>query len=256
MNETILANTGASLALQLRVKFGNLGFGCDITLTRSKSDKWAMIKVLLVDDHELVRTGIRRLLDDTTGIKVIGEAETGEQAFLEVKKLKPDVVLMDVNMPGIGGLEATRKLIQLDPSLKIIVVTIHSEQPFPTRLLEAGASGYLTKDCGINEIVNAIRTVCEGERYISSDVAQQMALTMLPGSSPSPFLSLSQREMQVMMMVTQGQNVQQISDKLCLSPKTVSTYRHRIFEKLSVENDVELTRLAIRHGMVDNEKSG
>ncbi len=215
-----------------------------------------MIKVLLVDDHELVRTGIRRLLDDTTGIKVIGEAETGEQAFLEVKKLKPDVVLMDVNMPGIGGLEATRKLIQLDPSLKIIVVTIHSEQPFPTRLLEAGASGYLTKDCGINEIVNAIRTVCEGERYISSDVAQQMALTMLPGSSPSPFLSLSQREMQVMMMVTQGQNVQQISDKLCLSPKTVSTYRHRIFEKLSVENDVELTRLAIRHGMVDNEKSG
>lgn len=214
-----------------------------------------MIKVLLVDDHELVRTGIKRLLDDTSGIKVVGEAETGEEAFVEVKKHKPDVVLMDVNMPGIGGLEATRKLLQVDPSLKIIVVTIHAEEPFPTRLLEAGATGYLTKDCGINEIVNAIRSVCEGERYISADIAQEIALNVMPGSNQSPFQSLSQREMQVMLMVTQGQNVQAISDKLCLSPKTISTYRHRLFEKLNVENDVELTRLAIRHGMIDNTKN-
>lgn len=214
-----------------------------------------MIKVFLVDDHELVRTGIRRLLDDTSGIKVVGEAETGEEAFVEVKKIKPDVVLMDVNMPGIGGLEATRKLLQVNPSLKIIVVTIHAVEPFPTRLLEAGASGYLTKDCGINEIVNAIRAVCEGERYISADIAQEIALNVMPGSPQSPFQTLSQREMQVMMMVTQGQNVQQISDKLCLSPKTISTYRHRLFEKLNVDNDVELTRLAIRHGMIDNAKS-
>jgi len=211
-----------------------------------------MIKVLLVDDHELVRTGIKRLLDDTSGIKVVGEAETGEEAFIEVKQHKPDVVLMDVNMPGIGGLEATRKLLQVVPGIKVIVVTIHAEEPFPTRLLEAGASGYLTKDCGINEIVNAIRAVCEGERYISADIAQEIALNVMPGSNQSPFQTLSQREMQVMMMVTQGQNVQAISDKLCLSPKTISTYRHRLFEKLNVENDVELTRLAIRHGMVDN----
>ena len=214
-----------------------------------------MIKVLLVDDHELVRTGIRRLLDDTTGIKVISEAETGEEAFDEAKKHKPDVVLMDVNMPGIGGLEATRKLLQIDPSIKIIIVTIHAEEPFPTRLLEAGASGYLTKDCGINEIVKAIRAVVEGERYISADIAQEIALNVMPGSNQSPFQALSQREMQVMMMVTQGQNVQQISDKLCLSPKTISTYRHRLFEKLNVENDVELTRLAIRHGMIDSAKN-
>ncbi len=214
-----------------------------------------MIKVLLVDDHELVRTGIRRLLDDTSGIKVVGEADSGEEACLEARKLKPDVVLMDVNMPGIGGLEATRKLIQVNPSLKVIIVTIHTEEPFPTRLLEAGASGYLTKDCGINEIVNAIRAVIEGERYIGAEIAQQMALTMMPGAANSPFQILSQREMQVMMMVTQGQNVQQISDKLCLSPKTISTYRHRLFEKLNVDNDVELTRLAIRHGILETGES-
>jgi len=214
-----------------------------------------MIKVLLVDDHELVRTGIRRLLDDTSGIKVVGEAVSGEEAVLEARKLKPDVVLMDVNMPGIGGLEATRKLVQLDPSLKVIIVTIHTEEPFPTRLLEAGAAGYLTKDCGINEIVNAIRAVIEGERYIGAEIAQQMALTMMPGAANSPFQILSQREMQVMMMVTQGQNVQQISDKLCLSPKTISTYRHRLFEKLNVDNDVELTRLAIRHGILETGES-
>ena len=211
-----------------------------------------MIKVLLVDDHELVRKGIRRLLEDSTGIKVVSEAGNGEEAFDEVKKHKPSVVLMDVNMPGIGGLEATRKLLQLDPSLKVIIVTIHTAEPFPTKLLEAGASGYLTKDCGISEIVKAIRAVSKGERYLSADVAQHMALTMMPGSKQSPFQTLSQREMQVMMMVTQGQNVQQISDKLCLSPKTISTYRHRLFEKLNVENDVELTRLAIRHGMIEN----
>ncbi len=211
-----------------------------------------MIKVLLVDDHELVRKGIRRLLEDSTGIKVVSEAGNGEEAFDEVKKHNPSVVLMDVNMPGIGGLEATRKLLQLDPSLKVIIVTIHTAEPFPTKLLEAGASGYLTKDCGISEIVKAIRTVSKGERYLSADVAQHMALTMMPGSKQSPFQILSQREMQVMMMVTQGQNVQQISDKLCLSPKTISTYRHRLFEKLNVENDVELTRLAIRHGMIEN----
>jgi two-component system invasion response regulator UvrY len=210
-----------------------------------------MIKVLLVDDHELVRTGIKRLLDDSKGIEVVGEAETGEDAIRLGKELRPQVVLMDVNMPGIGGLEATRKLLQYDPEIKVIVVTVHAEAPFPTRLLEAGATGYLSKDCGFEEIISAIRAVNEGERYIASEIAQQIALAMMPGSRQSPFDKLSQREMQVMLMVTQGQNVQDISDKLCLSPKTISTYRHRLFEKLNVENDVELTRLAMRHGMIE-----
>jgi two-component system invasion response regulator UvrY len=212
-----------------------------------------MIRVLLVDDHELVRAGIKRLLDDAQGMEVIGEAASGESAIDLVRADTPDVILMDVNMPGIGGLEATRRLMQIDPELKVIVVTVHAGEPFPTRLLEAGASGYLTKDCGQHEIINAINSVFAGQRYIGSNIAQKIALSMMPGANKSPFDSLSQREMQVMLMVTQGQNAQEISDKLCLSPKTVSTYRHRLFEKLGVENDVELTRLAIRHGMIENE---
>lgn len=210
-----------------------------------------MIRVLLVDDHELVRTGIKRILDDTRGISVIAEASTGEEAIRQVREHKPDVVLMDVNMPGIGGLEATRKIIQSYPDLRVIVVTIHVDEPYPTRLLEAGASGYLTKGCAVDEIVTAIRVVHQGERYIGADIARQLALSMLPGGERSPFDKLSQREMQVMLMVTQGHNIQDISDKLCLSPKTVSTYRYRLYEKLGVDNDVELTHLAMRHGMIE-----
>lgn len=210
------------------------------------------IRVLLVDDHELVRTGIRRLLEDFDDIEIIAEAENGEEAINLVRQDKPDVILMDVNMPGIGGLEATRKLLQIHDDMKIIVVTMHVEEPFPTRLLKAGATGYLTKGCAVTEIVDAIRTVHKGKRFIGSDVAQQLALGMLPGSDKSPFDSLSQRELQVMLMVTQGQKIQEIAEMLCLSPKTVSTYRYRLFDKLDVKSDVELTHLAMRHGMIDD----
>ncbi|HED15856.1 MAG TPA: two-component system response regulator UvrY [Gammaproteobacteria bacterium] len=214
-----------------------------------------MINVLLADDHELVRTGIKRLLNDVRGIKVVGEASSGEEALELAKTRQPDVVLMDVSMPGIGGLEATRKLILSHPGVRVIVVTVHAEEPFPTRMLEAGAYGYLTKGCGVQEIVKAIKTVHLGKRYISSDIAQEMALSMMPGGSQSPFETLSPREMQVMLMVTDGKGPQEISDTLCLSPKTVSTYRRRLFEKVGVENDVELTRLVIRHGILEASDS-
>lgn len=210
-----------------------------------------MIKVLLVDDHELVRSGVRRLLDDSQDIVVVGEASNGEQALELANECQPDVVLMDLSMPGIGGLEATRKLMKQHPDCKVIVVTVHAEEPFPKRLLEAGAVGYLTKGCGIDEIVKAIKSVSNGTRYIATDIAQQIALSMMPDAPPSPFDNLSSREMQIMLMITQGQNAQEISDSLCLSPKTVSTYRRRLFEKTGVDNDVELTRLAIRHGIVE-----
>lgn len=215
-----------------------------------------MIKVLLVDDHELVRTGLRRILSDIEGIQIIGEAGSGEDAIRIVKQNRPDVILMDVNMPGIGGLEATSKLIQSDPMLRIIVVTVYTEEPFPTRLLQAGAAGYLTKGCQVDEIVEAIKSVNNGERYISADIARHLALTMLPGGQSSPLDKLSRREMQVMMMISQGMATQAISDALCLSPKTVSTYRYRLYEKLVVDNDVELTHLAIRHGLLDPAKTG
>lgn len=210
-----------------------------------------MIKVLLVDDHELVRTGISRLLQDVNGIEVIDEANSGESAIDSVKQNTPDVVLMDVNMPGIGGLEATSKLLKIHPDLKVIIVTVHIEDPFPSRLLKAGAMGYLTKGSPIDEIVKAIKTVHNGKRYVASDVAQELAMSMLPGGDKSPFENLSQRELQVMIMVTQGKKIQQIAEDLCLSAKTVSTYRYRLFEKLGVKTDVELTHLAIRYGMLD-----
>lgn len=208
-----------------------------------------MTDILLVDDHDLVRAGIRRLLEDQEDIDRLDEARSGEEAIACVRAQRPDVVLMDVHMPGIGGLEATRRINRYDPSIGIIVLTVSANQPYPSRLLEAGAAGYLTKDCDTDEMLEALRSVRAGERYVCSDIARQIALTVVPGQN-SPFDRLSHREMQVMLMVTQGQTVQTISDKLCLSPKTVSTYRYRLFEKLGVFNDVELTRLALRYGLI------
>ncbi len=209
-----------------------------------------MINVMLVDDHDLVRTGIRRLLDDVSGIKVVAEAVSGEQAVKQVRNKQPDVILMDVSMPGIGGLEATRKIMQSLPDIKIIAVTIHDDEPFPARLLEAGAAGYLTKGCDVREIIKAIKSVFSGEQYITQAVAHKLALSFVNNRDKSPLEELTQRETQVMLMVVAGQSNKTISECLCLSPKTTSTYRYRIFEKLGIENDVELTRFAIRHGLI------
>lgn len=213
-----------------------------------------MINVLLVDDHELVRTGIKRLLEDVKGIRVIGEVETGEEAVLFCRKQEPDVVLMDMNMPGIGGIEATKKIIRYNPDIKIIVLTIHTEDPFPTKVMQVGASGYLTKDACPDEMINAIRAVNSGQRYLTPEIAQQMALSQFKSAEENPFSSLSDRELQIMMMVTRGEKVPDISEQLLLSTKTINSYRYRMFEKLNISNDVELTHLAIRHGMLDTEK--
>ncbi|MEG0858325.1 MAG: UvrY/SirA/GacA family response regulator transcription factor [Pseudomonas sp.] len=209
-----------------------------------------MIRVLVVDDHDLVRTGITRMLADIDGLQVVGEADSGEASLKVARELKPDVVLMDVKMPGIGGLEATRKLLRSHPDVKVVAVTVCEDDPFPTRLLQAGAAGYLTKGAGLDEMVQAIRLVFAGQRYISPQIAQQLALKSFQPQG-SPFDALSEREIQIALMIVGCQKVQIISDKLCLSPKTVNTYRYRIFEKLSVTSDVELTLLAVRHGMVD-----
>ena len=209
-----------------------------------------MIRVLVVDDHDLVRTGITRMLADIDGLQVVGEGDSGESALKLARELKPDVVLMDVKMPGIGGLEATRKLLRSYPDIKVVAVTVCEEDPFPTRLLQAGAAGYLTKGAGLDEMVQAIRLAFAGQRYISPQIAQQLALKPFQPQG-SPFDTLSEREIQIALMIVGCQKVQIISDKLCLSPKTVNTYRYRIFEKLSVTSDVELTLLAVRHGMVD-----
>ncbi|WP_414164114.1 UvrY/SirA/GacA family response regulator transcription factor [Superficieibacter sp. BNK-5] len=213
-----------------------------------------MINVFLVDDHELVRAGIRRILEDIKGIKVVGEACCGEDAVKWCRANSVDVVLMDMNMPGIGGLEATRKIARAAPDTNVIMLTVHTENPLPARVMQAGAAGYLSKGAAPQEVVSAIRSVYSGQRYIASDIAQQMALSQIkPEKTESPFASLSERELQIMLMITKGQKVNEISEQLNLSPKTVNSYRYRMFSKLNIHGDVELTHLAIRHGLCNAE---
>lgn len=210
-----------------------------------------MINVLLVDDHELVRTGIKRILNDVRGFKVVGETSTGEEAVQFCRKNELDIVLMDMNMPGIGGLEATKKICRYCPDVKVIILTVHCEDPFPSKVMQIGAHGYLTKGAGSDEMVNAIRAVNAGQRYIAPQIAQQIALAQFSGrNEENPFQTLSDRELQIMLMITKGEKVQAIADKLNLSAKTVNSYRYRMFEKLAVSGDVELTHLAIRHKMI------
>ncbi len=212
-----------------------------------------MINVILVDDHEVFREGISKILGDVPGIKVLGQARTGEEAVQMMRKMHPNVVVMDVKMPGIGGFEATRKLLRIDPDLKILVLTTCTNDTYPARLLQLGAAGYLTKGSNTEEMVQAIRAVHSGQRYISPEIASQLAFRHVTDKEKTPFESLSERELQVMVMITKGSKVQDIAEELNLSPKTVNSYRYRIFEKLGLKNDVELTLLAIRHGLLDSE---
>ncbi len=209
------------------------------------------IKILIVDDHDLVRTAFCRMLEDKEGFKVVGEARSGEEAVRIAREVQPDVVLMDVKMPGIGGLEATRKLTRISSDIKVLVVTVCEDDIIPSRLLQAGAFGYITKSAKEDEMVQAIRSVHSGVRYISPAIAQQLAFRHVEDAEESPFDKLSERELQIMMEIVEGHNPHEISDKLHLSPKTVNSYRYRLFLKLSVKNDVELTLLAIRHGLLD-----
>ena len=191
------------------------------------------------------------MLADVDGIEIIAQAVSGEEAIALYREHAPDITLMDVRMPGIGGLEATRRICQINPHAKVIAVTACMDDPFPTRLIEAGACGYITKSSDIAEMVTAIRTVFAGKKFISPDIAQQMALKAIEPDSTSPFSQLSHREMQIALMIVNCEKVQAIADKLCLSPKTVNSYRYRIFEKLEIASDVELTHLAIRHDLID-----
>jgi two-component system, NarL family, invasion response regulator UvrY len=210
-----------------------------------------LIKVLIVDDHALVRMGIRRLLDDLPDMSVVGEAENGDVALSLVKSENPDVVLLDMKMPGMDGWEVTRRLNKSHPRVKVIAVTAMCTNTLPSRILQLGAVGYLTKESGAEEMASAIRKVYKGERYLSAEVAQKIVINSLDDSKETMFDQLSEREMQVMMMITSGMTVQEITETLFLSSKTVNGYRYRIFEKLAVKNDVELTFLALKHHIIE-----
>lgn len=210
-----------------------------------------LIKVLIVDDHALVRMGIRRLLEDMLDVEVVADAESGEQALALVKLHTPDVVLLDMKMPGIDGWEVTRRLKKSNPHIKVIAVTSICADPLPTRVLQLGAMGYLTKESGAEEMAAAIRKVAKGEKYLSAEIAQKMAINSLQETQETPFDTLSEREMQVMLMITSGMNVQDIADRLFLSSKTINGYRYRMFVKLGIKNDVELTYLAMKYRIIE-----
>jgi two-component system, NarL family, invasion response regulator UvrY len=209
----------------------------------------------VVDDHELVRMGIVRMLDDVAELEVVGQASSGEEAITLTRSLKPDVVLMDVKMPGIGGIEATKKLLNINEGIKIIAVTACDDDLFPTRLLQAGAVGYVTKGADLEEMLKAIKTVSTGDLYMSSSVAQQLALKSFGAKqgTSSPFEKLSERELQTALLIANGKKAQEIADTFCVSPKTVNSYRYRIFDKLKINSDVELTLLAVKHNVLDVE---
>lgn len=209
-----------------------------------------MIRLLVVDDHELVRIGLRHIFEDYPAIRIAGEAVDGESALRMNRELRPDVVLLDVSLPGLSGFEVTIRLKQASPELGIVILTVHEQAPYPAQLLEAGAAAYLTKGCPATELVEAIKTVARGGRHIGSRVAQQMALNLLPGGTASPFEVLSAREMEVMLMLAEGRKIADIAELMHLSPKTVATYKYRIFEKLNTRNDVDMTRMALRWGVV------
>ncbi len=211
-----------------------------------------MIKILLVDDQQLVRFGLKGLLERTTDIEVIGDVASGEEAVEFVKTHETDVVLMDLRMPGIGGLEATRRVARASPKTRVLVATVHIQDPYPKSLFKVGAAGFLSKAASEEELIRAIHAVHAGERYISPDVAEMLNLKTLNAKEPTPFSKLAERELQVVLMLLTGKKINYLAKQLHVSSKTVCTYRYRIYDKLGVETDVGLTLLAFRHGLLED----
>ncbi len=215
-----------------------------------------MIRLVCADDQTLVRRGFMALLQQLSNVQVVGEAASGEEAVQLARSLQPDIVLMDLVMPGMGGLEATQRIVRQQQRTAVIALTAYGDAPFPAQMMKAGALGYLTKSVELNELEKAVRRVYAGKRYVCNEVAQEMASYAFEDNIESPFEILSHREMQITMMVVGCQKVSEISGSLHLSPKTVNSYRYRIFDKLKISSDVELVLLAVKHGMVSATHRG
>ncbi len=211
-----------------------------------------MLKALVIDDHDVVRLGISSLVESVPGVEIVGQGCSGEQALKLARELQPDIVFMDIRMPGIGGLEATKRLLASNPKVKVIVISVFTDEIYPTQLLKAGAAGYITKSADRQEIQDALQTVIEDKVYISPAIAQQLVLKSLDSDQEgSPLASLSQRELQIAQMITSGHRANEVAAVLNISPKTINTYKYRIYDKLDVTNDVQLTLAAVKYGLVD-----
>lgn len=208
-----------------------------------------MIRLMIVDDHELLRLGLRQIFSEYHDVEVVAEAGDGDSAIRLCREVQPDVVILDISLPGLSGFELTRRLKMGKPTVTVLALSVHDSSPYPERMMEAGASGYMNKGCSVSELLQAVRTVAKGGRHIGSAIAQKMILNSMDGNSGTPLDSLSSREMEVLVLLAEGRRLAEIADAMHLSPKTVATYKYRIFEKLETRNDVEVTRLAMRYGI-------
>ena len=211
-----------------------------------------MIKVLLADDHSIVRAGLRRIVEESGDMEVIAEAADGRDAIRQVEKKKPDVVVVDISMPGLDGLEVISRLNAGHPNLPVLVLTMHEEGQYVVRAIEAGAMGYITKQSAPEQLVNAIRKVLEGGRYLTDEATEALALRIARGSQgQTPLDSLSMREMQVLRRLALGNTNREIATTYGISIKTVDTYRSRLLKKLNLRNNAELSRFAIQNNLIE-----
>ncbi len=213
-----------------------------------------MISIFVVDDHPLACLGLKQVIDSEKGFKFVGFSNKAEEALENIRRLQPDVIMLDVAMPGMDGFEAARRLIRTAPDSKILIVTAHKQMELATRLLQLGVHGYLVKEEGNKEIISAIRSVHSGKRYLPINLAQEIAMQKVDNISDSPFELLSKREWQVAACMLRGLTVVQIADLLHLTAKTVHGHRYKILYKLDAQNDIQFYRLAKRYNMLDEEK--
>jgi DNA-binding NarL/FixJ family response regulator len=210
-----------------------------------------MVRVLIADDHAVVREGLKQIINEASDLTVAGEAVDGGEALEKSRSVDCDVLVLDISMPGLSGLDIVKEVRAVRPNLPVLILSMHPEEQFAVRLLKAGAAGYLSKESAPDELVNAIRKVVGGGKYVSPELAEKLAFDLEAGSSKLPHEALSDREFQVLRLLAAGRTVKEIAEQLSLSVKTVSTYRTRLLAKMNLKTNAELIHYAIRHNLVD-----
>ena len=210
-----------------------------------------MISILITDDHSIMRDGLKKILNEQPDMKVVGEASNYHETLNAVEKLSPDIAILDISMPGRNGLDVLKDLKTMHPALKVLILSMHPEERFALRAIKAGAYGYVTKENAAEELVNAIRKLSYGQKYISPMLAEQLADHFGSDLNKMPHELLSDREYEVLRKIAEGSSIKEIADALSLSPATVATYRARVLEKMQLKSNVEITSYVYRNNLID-----